>query len=292
MKKVLLTGASGFIGRNLNEYLKDYYNVFSPGRKELDLLKSESVREYLQKEKFDVVIHSANMNDVVYQCTPYDVLDRNLRMFYNLESCSDLYGKMYYFGSGAEYDMDHYIPMMNEDYFGTYIPHDPYGFSKYTMSRIAEHCRNVYDLRLFSVYGKYEEWKRRFISNNLCKLIKGRPMTINKNVYFDFMHVADLCKIMRWFIENEPKHRHYNVCTSMPIDLYSVAGLINECTGSDCEIQIFEEGWKPEYSGDNSRLLNEMGGFEFEPMKDAITALYQYWKDNQDIFTFDDEGQV
>ena len=38
MKKVLLTGGSGFIGRNISKYLKTVCELYIPGRKELHLL--------------------------------------------------------------------------------------------------------------------------------------------------------------------------------------------------------------------------------------------------------------
>ena len=203
-------------------------------------------------------------------------------MFFNLEMCSDYYDKMIYFGSGAEYDMNHYIPLMQESYFGTYIPDDAYGFSKYVMSRVVEQSKNIYDLRLFGVYGKYEEWHRRFISNNICKSLKGLPMTINKNMNFDYLYIDDLCKILEWFIEHTPKYHHYNVCTSQVIDLLSLAKMINEVSGIEREILIKEEGMKLEYSGDNSRLLSEMGDFQFADKKATIKVLWEYYKEHID----------
>ena len=212
MKKLLITGANGFIGKNILSGIKDKYIVYAPKREELNLLESNNVLGYLEKNKFDIIIHAANVNTSRNKLnTCYDSLDGNLRMFFNLERCKDYYGKMFYFGSGAEYDMQHYIPDMKEDYFGTHIPSDPYGFSKYIMSKACSESNNIYDLRLFGVYGKHEEYERRFISNAICRALAGKDITIQKNVYFDYLYIDDLKKIMQWFIENEPKHKHYNV---------------------------------------------------------------------------------
>ena len=41
--KILLTGSSGFIGRNLKEKLSVQFDMYCPNRKELDLLKTEAV---------------------------------------------------------------------------------------------------------------------------------------------------------------------------------------------------------------------------------------------------------
>lgn len=283
MYKILITGTSGFIGKNLKEKLSDSYKIYCPTRTEMDLLCEDMVADYLMEHRFDIVIHAANTNTTRKRdITAYDSLNNNLRMFFNLERCSNYYGKMYYFGSGAEYDMEHYIPYMNEEYFGTHIPKDPYGFSKYIMSKVSAQSPNIYDLRLFGVYGKYEEWERRFISNAICRALKGKEITIQKNVYFDYLWIDDLTNIMRWFMENEPQYKHYNVCRGSKIDLYSLACMVRECLNIDCRIIVKENGWKPEYTGNNERLLREIGEYQFAPFEESIKELCCYYKENID----------
>jgi len=46
--RILITGGSGFIGRNLAEQLASTYEVLAPSSAELDLLKEQAVREYPQ----------------------------------------------------------------------------------------------------------------------------------------------------------------------------------------------------------------------------------------------------
>lgn len=280
--KILLTGATGFIGKNLKEYWDGRYDLYTPGRLELNLLMSEQVYAYLNKHRFDVIIHAANTNDFQYQLEQYDILDQNLRMFYNLEKNCHLYGKMYYFGSGAQYDAKNYRPKMKETDFGKYLPKDPYGFAKYTMERIAESSDNIYNLTLFGVYGKYEQWQRRFISNALCRSIKGMPITISQNVKFDYLYIDDLCRIIEWFLFHEPKYHCYNVCTGSSTDLNTIAKKINHVTGLGQEILIDKEGYKPEYSGDNTRLKQEIKSVKFMDMEKAIKQMFQYYLEIQD----------
>ena len=276
--KILLTGGTGFIGRNLKEAWQSKYDLYAPTRQELNLLDAAAVEQYLREGRFDVVVHTANTNDVVYQVNEYQVLDRNLRMFFNLKRCNGLYGKLYYFGSGAEYDMRHYIPHMPEHYFGTHIPADPYGFSKYIMSQAAG--ENIYDLRLFGVFGKYEEWKRRFISNMIYLNLNGKLMQMNQNMYFDYLFVDDLSRIMEWFLTHEPLHHHYNLCSGTRVDLLSLAQTVIRQSGVLGQIAVRQEGWKPEYTGDNSRLLTELGEISLTPMDTATQQLISHYREH------------
>ena len=279
--KILITGSTGFIGKNLKEQLSDSFEIVAPSHQRLDLLNINNVEKFLKEYCFDVVIHTANTNNTRNKLvTPYNILDGNLRMFFNLERCRDYYGKLFYFGSGAEYDSRYYVPNMTEEYFGTHMPTDPYGFSKYIMSKNCTEDSNIYDLRLFGVYGKYEEWERRFISNAICRALKGKNITLQKNVYFDYLWIDDLCDIMKWFIESEPKHHHYNVCRGSKIDLYSLACTVREILDIDCEIVVSESGWKPEYTGDNARLLEEIGNYKFTEFKESVSELCQFYKEH------------
>lgn len=276
--KILLTGGSGFIGRNIKEYWQDRYHVLSPSHRELDLLEEGAVEAYLKQERPDMVLHTANTNDVARPESPTFLLEYNLRMFCNLKRCSKWFGRMYYFGSGAEYDMRHYLPGMREEYFGTHIPADAYGFSKYLMADMA--AGNIYDLRLFGVFGRYEEWKRRFISNMLYQNMTGQTMQMYQNRYFDYLYVKDLLGILEWFLFHEPKHHHYNVCSGQKISLLKLAELVRKETGQEAEIKVETEGLGAEYTGNNQRLRREMGEITLTPMRKSVRELADYYRTN------------
>lgn len=285
MKKILITGSNGFIGRNLKEFLEDKYITISPSHKELDLCNTEQVEAFLKESKIDVVIHSANTNNTRNEFVEnYEVINNNLRMFFNLKRCNKYFQKMLYFGSGAEYNMDYYIPYMKEEYFGKYVPKDSYGFSKYIMSNSISDVDNIFDLRLFGVYGKYEEWERRFISNNIYRVIIGLPISIRQNMFFDYLYIDDLELIIKWFIDNEPFYKHYNICRGKSMDLYSIAKLIKKIMNSPYKIEVLRGGLKKEYSGCNERMINEIGVFSFTDMEDSIKKLIDYYNKNKEIF--------
>jgi GDP-L-fucose synthase len=286
---IVLTGSTGFIGRNLKEYLKQnhQYKLLTPTHNELDLQNSVSVKHYLKKVQPNVVIHTANCNDIIHRYSQYEIIDGNLRMFFNLERCRMFYGKLLYYGSGAEYDRNMMKPVVIEGEFDKSIPTHPYDFSKYIMRKSAMNTDNIYDLCLFGVFGKYEEYRRRFISNNICKSLLGHPMTLRQNARFDYLFIDDLCKIMDYFICNTPRHKVYNICSGRSVELLELAHMINEITGLNRKILVDKEGYQSDYTASNERLLGELGYIQLTEYKDAIKQLIDYYGENTEKWCLD-----
>lgn len=278
MLKVLITGGSGFIGRNLAEDFAGHYDLHAPTSGQLDLLNDATVRDYLAEHKFDVVVHSATTRSNRRLGAPPDMLDRNCRMFFNLARNERLFGKMIYFGSGAEYDRRNLPPRVSEDYFDTSVPSDPYGFSKYICAKYAEHRPNIINLRLFGVFGKYEDWSVRFISNACARAVCGLPILIRQNVVFDYLYVQDLAKIVAQFIESSPSCRTLNVCTGTPHGLVELAGIVGDVSAKKPEVRCLKEGLGAEYTASNLRLRKEIPEITFEPIRTSIESLYQWYR--------------
>jgi len=290
--RILITGGSGFIGRNLAEQLASTYDVSAPSSAELDLLKEQEVREYLNAHRFDVVVHAATTRSNRRVAAPADLLDRNCRMFFNLVRNlvpgQERFGKMIHFGSGAEYSRTQLPARVREDYFDTRVPSDAYGFSKYICAKYIERSDRIVDLRLFGVFGPYEDYTVRFISNACCRALKGLPIVLRQDVVFDYLYVKDLAAITRWFIENDARHKAYNVCSGSPAVLTELARIVAEVSGSNPAVSATTGGMGPEYTADNSLLLAEMGTHQFWDMRRAISDLYSWYQRHESMI--DTEG--
>jgi GDP-L-fucose synthase len=285
--KVLLTGGSGFIGRNLAECLGGSYSIAAPTSTELNLLDESCVREYLRAGRFGVVLHTATTRSNRCTGAPADLLDRNLRMFFNLARSRSYFGKMLHFGSGAEYSRAGLPARVSESYFDTHVPTDPYGFSKYICAKYAVTTDNIFVLRLFGVFGKYESWDVRFISNACARVVRGLPIVIRQNVRFDYLYVSELARLLAWFLEHEPAQKSYNVCRGEAFTLLELAEMVAAASGSNPEIMVQNRTMGPEYSADNTRMLNEIGNFRFRTMSDCVGELYDWYKAHADSISVD-----
>jgi GDP-L-fucose synthase len=279
---ILVTGGNGFIGRNIHEsYLSEKYNLMAPGRQELDMTDDMAVRGYLKENKIDVIIHSAAKPGHRNASDTSHLLMTNSRMFFNIARNSDYFGKFINIGSGAIYDMRYYQPRMKEDYFDTHVPADEHGYNKYICYKYIELSERIIDFRVFGIFGKYEDYAIRFISNMICKAIFNLPMTMNQNRRFDYLYVEDLMPILDHFIQNDPSCKSYNITPDESVELVVLAEKVKKISGKNIPIIVTKEGYGSEYTGDNSRLHNEIKKLKFTQIDEAIVNLYEWYYNNR-----------
>jgi len=271
---ILITGGSGFIGRNLIEIFGNKYRLLYPTHRELDLTNDKHVTDFFKKNDIDVIIHSA-----FGEAT--SVFDHTIKMFVNIYRHIDKVQKFIYFGSGAEYDKSRDLIKVKETDFGKKIPGDDYGLAKYICYQIAKDNPKILNLRLFGIYGKYEDYLFKFISNSIVKNLSNLPIKIKQNVIFSYLFIADLIEIVKYFINNKSKYTDYNVVPTKSIDLLKIAQLINQVSRKEVEIQIMNNNLNYEYTADNKRLLSEIRNLEFTSYKDGIKSLYNFYLDNK-----------
>jgi len=278
---ILITGGSGFIGRNLLEAFSGKYDVLAPSHAELELTDDRAVRDYLQKNPVDVIVHSAVRPGHRNAKDPSAQLYQNSRMFFNLANNERCFGKMIFLSSGLVYDQRYYLPKMKEEYFGEHVPVDEGGLSKFIAAKYIEGKSNFFELRIFGVFGKYEDYAIRFISNMIAKALFDLPLTIKQDRFFDYVYIDDLIKAVEKFLSFQGEQTSFNVTPDRSCQLSDLAKLVLQTAGKDLPIRIAQPGLGPEYSGDNTRLKREIKGVSFTPIDQAIGQLYDWYKLNK-----------
>lgn len=270
MKRVLVTGSTGFVGRNTRDYLETVCELYAPSRAELNLLEEDSVRKYIADNRIEVVLNLANPNPVKNVLDKQNTMfEDSMRIFMNLYRAQDCYDMMYTLGSGAEYDKSKDAVQVTEEEELRSLPYDSYGLSKYLVNCLISQSVKQCNLRIFGCYGPTDH-ESKFITHAIRCCLRNEDITIRQDCYFDYMHVYDLGKIMGFFIDHTPCYRSYNVCTGTRVKLSEIAGIVKDQMGSDSKIILLKDGFNKEYTGSNQRLLKEMGGYDFISLEDGI----------------------
>ncbi len=277
---VLLTGGSGFIGRHLRESLAEKHTVVAPSHRELDVTDSAAVDRLLRTAQFDAVIHAAVEGGG-------RVLDSTLRGYWNLSRNANRVFRLVYFGSGAEFGKHRDLVKVSEMQIGEETPRDDYGFAKLLCNAMCRQSTNIVNLRLFGIYGAYEGYAAKFISNTVAKALVGLPVMIRQDVVFDYLWIDDLVRLMPVFLEGEQDVPDVNVTPTESVLLSQIATLVLSELRLPVHFEIETPGLNFQYTGCNQRLLAIAAGFQFTPVAEGIRQLLAYYRTHLDVIDRD-----
>lgn len=260
--KILLTGANGFLGREISQYyLNSKYQIIPTTRKELNPENYENVRTFFENNKIDVVIHTAAKGGKRGILDSKEDFITNIRMFQNLNNFSFKYKLMINFGSGAEFDRSQDISLINETEIFNRFPKDYYGLSKNLISRqiTNQGKNNIFNLRLFGCFGEFED-EQRFLKNSFLRLRGGQNIEIHQDRYMDYIYVQDVLKVIDFLMHNQDCtiDRDINMCYDKKYLLSEIGNIFsllatNEKSLNKSNIVIDSIG--KDYTGNNNRLL-------------------------------------
>lgn len=224
MKKIFVTGATGFVGANLvRTLLKKDYEVHIIKRKnsdvwrikdilpkfhlhEIDLLEKKSLARLLQTLKPNVIFHLTNLGLYGGIDAPLNKsLEVNLQGTVNLIEAADSidYECFINTGSSAEYG-DKNTPMQEDNYCE---PISNYAIAKlattlYAKSYAKRTKKPLATLRLFSPFGPFDH-PARFITETILKLLKGEEIYIkDPSAVRDYIFIEDVVSAFLQCIKN------------------------------------------------------------------------------------------
>ena len=250
--KILITGGNGNIATIIKNNLCNIHEITALPRNKLNILNYNEIKNYLNENTFDVLIHTAILGGRrTIQETGY-VVHYNLIMFENILKVAHKFKLIINFDSAAIYDRSTDILNRSELELNT-IPTDYYGFSKYVTYQRSLQYNNIYNFRIFNMFHVNEE-SDRFIKSCFLAKQHNTIVTINEDKYFDFVYENDFINILNYYLLNidSKLEKTINICYQDKYKLSEVAKLIDP----NIQLNIIKKESNNNYSGNGTLLSN------------------------------------
>lgn len=321
-KKVLVTGAEGFIGSHLTEMLVEQgadvtalvqYNSFNNWgwidsfdentKKQMKVITGD-IREYDNVKRMvkgqDVVFHLAALIAIPYSyLSPMAYIRTNVEGTANvLEACRD-------------YDVEKIVHTSTSETYGTalYVPIDekhpmqgqsPYSASKIGADKIAESYYRSFGtpiatIRPFNAYGPRQS-ARAVIPTIISQILAGKEeiklgaLTPTR----DFNYVKDLAAAFIAIAESDKTIGEViNAGSNFEISIEELAKLIMNLIGKEVKILCDEERIRPDKSEVNrlwadNRKIKELTGWEPRyTLEEGLKETIEWIKENLDTLKVD-----
>jgi GDP-L-fucose synthase len=303
MKKILVTGGTGMVGRNVVQLLQKHnHEVLSPSRKELNLFEYHRVDDFIKNEKPDLVIHcaglvggiQANMNNL------FGFLSENLILGLNVVNASRNNGikNLLNLGSSCMYPKEAKNPLKEDSILTGQLEHTNEGYARAKVS-IAKLCqfaeqqeglnyKTLIPCNLYGYWDKFDPQKSHMIPAAIRKvhlsLTNGEDIQIwgTGKTRREFMFAEDLADFILFTIDKMEK----------------IPNMLNVGLGTDYTIQEYYEtikdviGSKSNFSYDltkpegmkqkvvDTTLQSNLGWAPKTSLREGIRKTYQFYLEN------------
>lgn len=275
MKKILVTGAAGFIGfhyvgalcragyevlgiDNLNDYydpalkearLRELEAFESFEFRKMDLCDRPALEALFAQWQPEIVVNLAAQAGVRYSIeNPHAYVDSNLVGFVNiLEACRHHATQhLIYASSSSVYGMNKKVPFSTSD--NVDHPISLYAATKKSNELMAHTYAHLYSLpvsglRFFTVYGPWGRPDMAYYKFTKA-ILEGRPIDVynNGDMMRDFTYVDDIVEAMVRLVDKVPDkaednapYRLYNIGNHKPEQLLDMIGILEDLIGRKAE---------------------------------------------------------
>lgn len=251
MKRILLTGAGGFVGANLARRLVDLghevHLALNSNRgawrlegiaaqtacHAVDLRDGHAVRQLVGRVRPNWVFHLAAHGAYSWQTDTTTIMETNLMGTVHLvDACrSSGVEAMVNTGSSSEYGWKDHAPAEDE----WLEPNSSYAVSKAAATQYCRHVAQISEmrlctLRLYSVYGAFEE-PHRLMPALLINARQGNyPPLVRPSVARDYVYIDDVIDAYLLAVASttSPRGAVYNIGTGVQTTLADVVAAVRE----------------------------------------------------------------
>jgi len=303
MQKILITGSTGMVGRNIVEFekFKKNYILLTPSHKELNLLDKKLVDEYIEINKPDIIIHCAGKVGGIHtnMLNQVEFLTENIQIGLNIimSAYKNRIKKLINMSSSCMYPRDAINPL-KEDFIltGVFEPtNEGYAIAKVTSTRLCEYINkeNIeYRYKTIipcNLYGRYDKFDPKH-SHMLPAVIKKiHDAKINNQKTLDIwgdgkarrecMYVEDLADFTYYALEDfEQMPQNINVglgCDYTISEYYQVIAEIIGYKGRFVYDLSKPVGMKQKVIDDTK--LQKLGWKYKTSLKDGVQKTYDYY---------------
>lgn len=299
-KRVLITGASGFIGQFvLKEIVKhediDFFAIDTRKISDVSVEKQESV-SLLDKEKLMGIIKKYQPNVIIHLAAIALVTHDNVGEIYNVnvqgtenlleaaqEYCDN--GTRVILASTAGVYGNQEVEKYREDL--PYNPANNYSYSKMITEYLGKRYKDnleIVTIRPFNIIGVGQS--ENFLIPKLVEHFANKKEKLsvgNISSFRDYVDVEYCAEVILELIQREKiDFDVLNICSGIPTSGEMVLQLLQEMTSFKPEIEISKnfvrknEVWR--MIGDTTRLSKFMNGKKSQSVKDILLKMLDYYK--------------
>ena len=300
MKKVLITGSKGFLGRHVVKRLKDDYELLTPSSSELNVGDIDDLHDYISSNGPSVIIHLAAVCGGIgaNQESPADFFMENSLMSLNILSASSYYNieKLVTLGSVCSYPKFTPVPFKEEDLWNGYPEETnaPYGIAKKNLlvgcqAYHQQYARNFIHLIPVNMYGEHDNFNpnsSHVIPALLKKFIEAKESGERSvEVWGDgsasreFLYAGDCAEAIHLALEGYDSPEPVNIGTGKEISIKDLVYLLRDIVGFDGEI-VFDPSkpnGQPRRCLDTSKAEKEFGFKASTPLREGLDKTYNWY---------------
>ena len=237
INKILITGASGFVGCRVTNAFKEIFELVTPTHDELDVTSAEDVERFIKETGPDAILHLAAISNTGYcEEHPQESYLTNVVSVENLARAAAVHGcKLVWFSSDQVYNGNLEEGLLSEDM--DVSPENHYGRHKLLAEqRALEICQDSVALRATWMYDAERPGMKthgNFVLNFAQAKKNGTPLRFATREFRGITWVEEVVKNLPYTFELPGGV--YNFGAENSLNTYETACRYAEILGCDSE---------------------------------------------------------